>query len=72
LIIYSNVQLGLVLSGGSTKSIKVELEPVVDLAMDRVVLVAELPRGAAFDEGAHFGCSPVFVGARHEEDAVAL
>jgi len=42
--------LRLMLVRDRPKPIKVELEPVVDLAMVRVVLVAELPRRASFGE----------------------
>lgn len=53
--------LGLLLSGGTAKLVKVNLHPFVALLVDRVVLVAQLLAGHSIGQGFGLGSSTVLV-----------
>jgi hypothetical protein len=62
---------GLLLGGGATKLVKLAAEPLVDLLVHLVVLVAHLERSHTFLKGLGFGGRAVLVGAANEDGVVA-
>lgn len=59
--------LGLLLSGGAAKLVKVNLHPFVALLVDRVVLVAQLLAGHSISQCLGLGSSSVLVSAADVE-----
>lgn len=66
----AGVAVGGAPGGCAAKLVKVDLEPVVDLLVDGVVLVADLLTREAFLEGLGLGGRAVLVGTAHEDRVV--
>ena len=54
---------GLLGRRGTSEVVERDIEPAVNIAMDRMIVVAEFARRFPFFEGFGFGCRTVFVGA---------
>lgn len=63
--------LGLLIRGGSTEKVKVDLEPLVDAGVNGVVLVADLLRGQTLLSGLVLRGRSVLVCAAHEQQVPA-
>jgi hypothetical protein len=63
--------LGMAGVGGSAELVEGDAEPVVNIAMNLVVMIAEFARSHALFEGFGFGRGPVFVGGADVERLVA-
>ena len=48
--------------GGASEVVKGNIKPMINIAVDRMVVVSQFARSFPFFEGFGFGCRTVFVG----------